>query len=72
MQIITKDDEYGNGPAVELKKGSISTRIGYGGMVTGDISFSDSWTEGMTAIDMFKDLYYRTNSLKQRIEDLEG
>lgn len=41
-------------------------------MVTGDISFSDSWTEGMTAIDMFKDLYYRTNSLKQRIEDLEG
>lgn len=72
VQIITKDDEYGNGPAVELKKGSISTRIGYGGIVTGDISFSDSWTEGMTAIDMFKDLYYRTNSLKQRIEDLEG
>lgn len=72
VQIITKDDEYGNGPAVELKKGSSLTRIGYGGVVTGDISFNDSWTEGMTAIDMFKDLYNRTNSLRQRIEDLEG
>lgn len=72
VQIITKDDEYGNGPAVELKKGSNLTRIGYGGVVTGDIYFNDPWTDGMTAIDMFKDLYNRTNSLKQRIEDLEG
>ena len=72
VQIISKDYTDGNGPAVILTKGNIKTRIGYGGINTGDVFFSDPWTEHMSALDMFKDLYGKVSTLRDRISDLEG
>ena len=42
------------------------------GIVTGDIIFDDPWTENMSALDMFKDLYGRVRDLRDRIDGLEG
>lgn len=38
----------------------------------GAVSYSDIWTEGMTDLEMFKDLYGRVRDLRDRIDGLEG
>lgn len=70
--IHSEESKLDSGPAIEVTKGSMKTRIGYGGIKTNDIAFYDSWTEGMSALDMLKDLYDRTNRLDSRIDGLEG
>lgn len=53
------------GPALELKKnGNVTTRVGWGGIATGDIFLSDPYAEGMSLIDMLKQIYGRLNQLR--------
>ncbi|WP_349667040.1 phage tail spike protein [Lacrimispora sp.] len=53
------------GPAIELKKnGNVTTRIGWGGMTTGDIYLTDPYAEEMSLIDMLKQIYGRLNQLR--------
>ena len=71
--IVLSTQEFdGTGPALELKRDGMITRVGYSGIVTGDIIFDDPWTENMSALDMFKDLYGRVRDLRDRIDGLEG
>lgn len=64
---LTTSAYDGSGPAIVMKKGNYKTRIGYGGIVTPDISLDDSWVDGWSLVDMLKDLYSRVNSLEDSL-----
>lgn len=52
-------------PGLTVQYGKKKTSYMASGISTsGDIYFDDPWTEGMTALDMFKDLYRKIRELK--------
>lgn len=68
VQIYSINFPYENGPAIILTNGSTKTRIGYGGIVTGDISLKrleSRWSEWGSVADNIIALW-------DRIEDIEN
>lgn len=67
VQIATSSYPEWGEPHIKLTKGDKTTDIGPNNISTNnlwignDIYFADSWTEGMTLIEMLKDLYGRVN-----------
>ncbi|WP_024348183.1 phage tail spike protein [Lacrimispora indolis] len=65
IQIYANGNSEWGEPHIRLVKGSQKTDIGPNSVTTGllwvdnDIYFADSWTEGMSLIEMLKDLYRR-------------
>ena len=66
VQISTSSYPEWGEPHIRLTKGGKTTDIGPTNLSTGaiwvdnDIYFADSWTEGMSLLEMLKDLYRRT------------
>lgn len=67
VQIATSQYSEWGEPHIRLIQGGNKTDIGPNQLTTGliwvnnDIYFEDSWTEGMTLLEMLKDLYRRSN-----------
>lgn len=49
---------------LKISKNGRTTIVGFGSITTGDIWFTDPWTDDMTALDMFKQVYDRLNQLR--------
>lgn len=65
VQISTNKKNAWLAIGVTVQYSGAKTVYGAGGIVTsGDIYFKDPWTEEMSALDMFKDLYKKIRDLK--------
>lgn len=66
VEIHSATSPLENGPVIILQRNGNQTRISSTGIRSGsvwcgdDIYFDDSWTEGMTLLEMLRDLYDRT------------
>lgn len=70
---LSNADAYDLPVSLVLERNGKKTNYTAGGIWTdGAVSYSDSWTDGMTDLEMFKDLYGRIRELKNRIDGLEG
>ena len=70
---ISNSEAYDLPSSLVIRYDGKRTNYTAGGINTdGDIWFSDPWTENMSALDMFKDLYDRVRALRDRIDELEG